>query len=477
MKWLALFITLPWFEVSSAQMRNSPWIFPQENRIDFAQGGPNGSNGPMVGADGGSCIADVNGQGLLSVNSSGLRNSSGSIIADMISLVYPNIYLTQAYLLVPKPGMQGRFMIFLIERPPDARAGYLEVDIEANGGSGGLVEPNITWYLDSSAAKLTAVPHANGQDYWILNHEWPSSEFHAYALTAAGLDTIPVVSDTGPFLDDWDIGGQPIHFSGPLVPSENGEWLAMSGHHLFYAMQPEPVLALFTFNAALGTVQHVVDFPGHNKVDGIEFSGNGDVLYIADQFRQGIDTHFDVWQYDLSSGDAATIAASGIMLDQTISLEAQQASTLTMSRAPNGKIYFWRAWDDPYLSVINFPNVVGTGCDLQHEALQCTSSIYGGLPNQMKRFHDSFLETTVVENPAATTMTFYPVPLSENGRIDHGLTDRQLDLEWFDASGRSVRRERTGDGSVSRRGLNAGHYMVVARQKDQIVQRFCWPVQ
>ncbi|MBK8949749.1 MAG: hypothetical protein IPM68_13100 [Flavobacteriales bacterium] len=73
-------------------------------------------------------------------------------------------------LILPKPSAPQRYVVFLNTTEATKLAGYVEVDMSANGGAGAVVGPGTTWYLTGCTAKLAATLHANGIDYWLLQH-------------------------------------------------------------------------------------------------------------------------------------------------------------------------------------------------------------------------------------------------------------------------------------------------------------------
>lgn len=108
--------------------------------------------------------------------------------------------VTQGSLIVPLPGSPDLYVVIHIhgtsyEDWPQATCSV--VDMGLDGGLGDVV-PGSRWtFTDSLTEKLTGTPHANGQDYWVLMHEWDTDEFQAFLVNGAGMDTVPVSSHAG----------------------------------------------------------------------------------------------------------------------------------------------------------------------------------------------------------------------------------------------------------------------------------------
>lgn len=103
-------------------------------------------------------------------------------------------YSTQSALIVPFPTNPNLYYLFTIrqynEPGDDGLFGglyYSIVDMRLDQGLGDVqLSTKNTLIERYTTEKLTAVPHANKRDYWILSHAYNSDQFLVYLLTPEG---------------------------------------------------------------------------------------------------------------------------------------------------------------------------------------------------------------------------------------------------------------------------------------------------
>jgi gliding motility-associated-like protein len=110
-----------------------------------------------------------------------------------------------------------------------------------------------------------------------------------------------------------------------------------------------------------------------SQMYGLEFSPSGDILYMQ-SYANG-----DVRQFDLSSGNAATISAS----ESIVGLASAGGGQL--QTGPDGKIYCAR-YGTNRLSRINDPDELGVACNWEDTAVVLTASSRWGLPTFIQSF-------------------------------------------------------------------------------------------
>jgi hypothetical protein len=125
-------------------------------------------------------------------------------------------YSTTQTLIVPQPGNDSIFYIFTASPQYNALYAmdsvgfhYSVVNLKHDNGYGDVVLKNILLYKQTTE-KITAVHHRNGQDIWVVMHEWGSNCFRSYLVTEAGIELTPVVSCVGA-----------VHQGGGPLPSAN----------------------------------------------------------------------------------------------------------------------------------------------------------------------------------------------------------------------------------------------------------------
>ena len=246
-----------------------------------------------------------------------------------------------------------------------------------NGGYGDVeaAQKNIP-LMTNSTEGIAAIRNANDTDVWIIVHKLSSYKFAAFPVTGTGIGT-PTISTIGPFRNPNSIIGQ-------IKPSHNGSRIAVT---ITFAA---PQIELFDFNASTGEITNELNlspsFLGISGAYGIEFSPNDSILYHTSFWMDDY-----VYQYVLTTGNVLT-------LDQGTG--NYQFSDLQL--ASDHKIYMARNGFD-YLSVINEPDIAGTGCNYIANGLTLAAGSYclNGLPNQPAWIYD-----TVQVNPCGQLTLF-----------------------------------------------------------------------
>ena len=235
--------------------QNSNWFLGHFAKVEFGTGAAVPANGPLEALEGTASISDGNGDLLF--------YTEGTTVWDRNNNVMPNgsgllggASSTQAALIVPKPGACGIYYVFTTEDHfgnGDFR--YTVVDLCLNGGFGDVVSGQKNVLMSTACSeKITAVPHDNGTDYWVITHELGGDAFYAFRLTPNGLLPNPVVSTSGS-----------SHASncmiGPLKASHDGE-------HLICQATFCNICQLFDFDASTGVVSNAVDLVAQYNLPG-----------------------------------------------------------------------------------------------------------------------------------------------------------------------------------------------------------------
>lgn len=348
-----------------------------ENNVMLACGGSllsfNGGGTPEVtatpmyvaGGEGISSISDRNGHLLLYTDGQGVYNGDHQMIG---SGLLGGGSSTQAALIVPKPGSGTVYYIFTTDDWVGTSGGwmmYSEVDLSLNNGAGGMVVTN-QFLMSTTSEKLAATRSCNGTDIWVLGMERNFGRFHAFSVTAAGVNTTPVISMPG-FTHGPSLGC--------LKASPKGDKLAAA----FRQGAPYDVM-LFDFNNEYGIVTAPVSLgavPGQGQY-GVEFSPGGSKLYVTNA-DDTYGTQNTIFQYDLVSGIPETMRASRTL----IGTSHASWSLGTLQRAPNGRIYVTQGLT-PALGEIRHPDLAGPACTYVDFAVELQRPIYGfGLANMV----------------------------------------------------------------------------------------------
>ena len=323
--------------------QNDNWHFGHFATIDFSSGVAVPGSGPLEALEGTACVSDANGDVLF--------YTEGTTVWDRNNAIMPNgsgltggSSSTQAALIVPKPGACGIYYVFTTQDHfGNGAFRYSVVDMCLNNGNGDVVagEKNIL-IATPCGEKITAVPHDNGTDYWVITHELGGDAFLAFQLTPSGLVMNPVSTSIGSaYAANCMIG--------PLKASHNGE-------HLICQSTFCNICEMFDFDASTGIVSNAVNLVSQYSLPGgfygVEFSPSDDRLYLATTWVTS-----RLYQIDLTTSTLTQLQS----IPGNYMLGALQL-------APDGRIYLART-NQPFVDVITDPEVSGTGCNYTQAGL------------------------------------------------------------------------------------------------------------
>lgn len=296
-----------------------------------------------------------------------------------------NTSATQSSLIIPVPCSTTQYYVFtLYSQAMIYGLSYSMVDMTLNGGLGGVTTKNTSVSGQFVTEKLTAIKHANGQDYWVIYHLFPNaggpnpqlstSQFRVVLVSSTGVSAPTTYSAGTPYIDQGSVASNPATL-GYLRPSHDCKMLAA-------AVQSQNVIDILNFNNATGAISTKYSFaPGHTSGYGVEFSPDNTKLYFSTGNSATGNTGV-LAQFDLSSGVAATIAASKQTIFSYTSPADGGGGSLLL--APDGKIYFARTANPGlnYLSVINNPDAAGPACNFVQQGFMLGAKFSSlGLPN------------------------------------------------------------------------------------------------
>lgn len=406
--------------VAVGQLRNAHWLFC-DNHVSFASGSAVVSTQLHGGHNNAAILSDPVGQLLVYALQDSVHNAMHGPVANVPgSDPYPPAF-QQGLLLLPWPGSDHDAAYFYNEYAaylgPPGRCGYSRIDLTAGGGQGAFVG-DMTWFMDSSTCKLTAVPHANGEDYWVLVQRWGTDEIIAWQLTTNGLEPQPVVSHCGEVYSQWVGANEYPMRDGPLAASYGGDVLAICAEPSPAEGLDSAIIQVLSFDPATGSAARIASIPPPvgKTVDGLEFSPDGSKLYMitTDAVAGGV---YSFHQYDLTTPTEAAIVASHLVLTMADSDYLFGQPELQMVLAPDGRIYFENTLASTWLGVIMAPNELGSACGLVLEYLELPFTGGCGLPNQCRRYHDSELNTSVSDQERDRSPQAWPVPATHHVQL------------------------------------------------------------
>lgn len=483
------FLCSPLFFLASevyGQARNAHWVLG-----GFLQTQPGSLWGEMTtapvftgGTTFGQCesaaaISDTSGTLLFYTGRGRVHRANGEEMYNSFS-AWQNATVTQGQLIIPRPGHPELYDLIMIDSAADStlnslnkpKAVRMVVDMSADGGTGAVVGNELIFGYNLTE-RLCGTPHTNGSDYWILMHEWKSDKFLAYAIGEGGLDTLPVVSQTGAVHSaEYGTCTTNSNRQGEMKLTYSGDRVALCSFNFcgFDMVQPG-IVQLFDFDALTGQVDYWMTLPDHYHTYGIEFSQTGGKFYVSgiDEQERYVD------QYDLLAGDTTAIRSSRSRIYATpYNGQPDQPFPNAMELASNGRIYV--SHSGLSLDVINAPDEQGLACGYAE-----ASMVFGNYQqhlshvSQMKRYHDSEfmgVHTGLGTLPRPETLRPWPDPALDRCHLTlPGRNIRSLSL--LDATGSLVRGVPCAPGQrearIERMDLGSGIYLVLAKDAHGVI--------
>ncbi|MFN7326010.1 MAG: gliding motility-associated C-terminal domain-containing protein [Chitinophagales bacterium] len=359
---ILLIFLLP-FDVVFSQKEGNNWHFGIGAALDFSSGSPVISTpSSMFTVEGSATISDSDGNLLfysngggrdpvLSGQSSGkIWNRNHEVMYDMGNAEGGGFSAAQSSVIVPKPGMVGRYYLFTMEevefdvggsvpgQPQGRGLSYFEIDMAQNGGLGGVVDYQ-GMILVPSFEGLCTVRHQNGIDYWIIAHN-SNIGMSVFPITSAGVGSPTTYSIPGS--------------SGIIKGSPNGRWICSS-------------TGIFPFDNQTGVITDAGYTLG-NAFLYYEFSPDSKRLFFTN---------------NNSAFGYFNLAAVDIIGSATIFAEPPPFQTIfgQMQLAPDGNIYVVESdGTSSYLSVIFCPNAFPS-LNRRLFKFQSDDLFFLGLPN------------------------------------------------------------------------------------------------
>ncbi len=238
---------------------------------------------------------------------------------------------------------------------------YTKIDMSLNGGLGDVdtTEKDVVLFAPGSEA-LAVVNHANNIDAWAVTKRGILNQYYAYKITAAGVDTVPVISVVGDTAAGRNVDG--INFS------PDGKFAAVNYRYfdVVDSVNKDKTI-LCKFNNATGELTYYchITYEGYFEH---EFSPNSKYLYILEY-----DYPHPIYQYEITLGDTNLIQQSRELIGYADG---------RLQLAPNCKIYLRDTWGH-IASCINAPNAPDSAsCDFVHDALDISPGEFElGFPN------------------------------------------------------------------------------------------------
>ncbi len=278
------------------------WCFGLEMGLDFRSGSPRLFRPQIRAIEGGASICDAN-TGALLFYTDGVTvwNRNHQVMSNGTGLM-GHLSTTQSSLIVPHPADPDLYYLFTADAGPYglrlAGIHYSIVDMRGDGGLGTVGQKNIP-LLKEATEKLVGIYHCDANSIWVLAHELGSDRFFAWEVTAAGLNTTPVISAIG----NIHSSANDLSSTGYLKASPNGHYLASVNTQLNKA-------EIFQFNSGTGVVTAKL-----GEVDayyGASFSPNSKYLYTT--LGDSLQSEYKIFQYTMLPGNSKEISETQVVV-------------------------------------------------------------------------------------------------------------------------------------------------------------------
>lgn len=251
-----------------AQESYRNWYFGDSCHVQFdASLTPsiiNTGNRPHFSRTGSTSVSDDQGRLLFYSNGREVRDGSMNLIRDNLrgpGDAAMNAVATQV------PGQPGNYLLFTTSRNTNSFVNHDTVFYSLVTTNGGVTVSDPVFFADSVNHKVLVIPHANGQDFWVIAPKGNDPRGAAYytALIKNGAVSPAIVQY---FDHPYGVDGS----AGYLRASPNGRLLATARNN--------GRIDILGFDPESGTISWL-KFPliGY-RLDGLEFSPDGCDIYV-----------------------------------------------------------------------------------------------------------------------------------------------------------------------------------------------------
>jgi len=319
------------------------------------------------------CISDADGNLLFYTNGCSIANLKHQIMENGAGLnpgPVHNIQCESGYtagsqscLILPLPQTDSIYIllhkgIVYVNQPVFTvltdKLYYSTINMSTDAGT--VIEKNQILIQDTlSYGELTAVKHANGNDWWVITAERYSNRYYTILLTAEGFEA--------PWLQQ--AGNITSTYGGQAVFSPDGT--------KYIRYSPVDGVFIFDFDRSTGDLSNFEHIAINDNAfaGGAAVSPNSRFLYISSEQY--------IYQFDLL---ATNIETSRITVAQYNGYTAPFPTTFFQAQlAPNCKIYINSFATVRVLHIIHNPDEPGLACNVEQHGLQLPFNHGQSLPH------------------------------------------------------------------------------------------------
>lgn len=374
------------FAFGQNQTRN--WYFGDQAALQFNVD-PNAANSPisltdsqMTAVAGSASISDINGDLLFYTNGETVWNKTHQVMANGDGLA-GELALLQNTIIIPKPRDPGKYYVFYIrseagDQSFKARGLYFSIISFNNNPLGEVIEKN-SRILTRRTSRLTAVHSNDGKAVWVIALATPNSSinlfdtFYAYKVDDNFENSIPFEPVRSVMFPDFAsseaIGEMKVNVQGTKLITTGGS---------------DGRLMLYDFNNQTGLLSNESSVsltvgPGVWRIaKGVTFSPDSNIIYFTYNYNTSPTGPNGIGQVELSMFDNPPIQQISSIFESGLQLGGIQLGH-------DRKIYvanYTDGFPTNFLTVINNPNVLGSGANVQPQAFSLASGTSErGLPN------------------------------------------------------------------------------------------------
>ncbi|UBB15767.1 IPTL-CTERM sorting domain-containing protein [Comamonas odontotermitis] len=353
--------------------------------------------------EGSTVVTDANGTLQFWVGEGSVYNRNQVVMANG-SGITGNLSAVQVVVAFAAPDVPGKYFVVATSGAAAGIPGtllYSIVDMTANGGLGAVTSKNITVPGGiSSNETLSAVPNSDGTGYWVLTTSYGTRNLVAQLFDSNGPVGAPVVSTLSE--DVGNLFGS-IYFNKDLTQFAVATSVQGSNS--------SNIVRTMRFNAQTGQATEIASW--HAGTTGsayaADFSPSGKYLYVSNIYPG------QLYRYDVSSGDAATIKAS----EESVGVTGDIRGGGHVRRGPDGAMWIAHEANNPSLTRIANPDealVANIGFARGNIALPAGVTSRWGLPQTVAGCPKPLAPDAVpaVSGPAAPFYVGTPQTLAVN---------------------------------------------------------------
>lgn len=257
---------------ANAQSPADWWYFGYNAGLHFTGSGPVAvTNGQTQTQEGCASISDNNGNLLFYTDGSTVWNANHTTMTNGTGLL-GNFSSTQSAVIVPYPGVLTKYYIFTVPVSSSVGLRYSVVDMTLSSGLGAVTSQKNVLVTTPVGEKVTAVAHANNQDYWVMCAKYNSDTIRAFHVSNSGVNTTPVNSAALVNLTNG---------LGYMKASPNGTKVATGVYS-----GTQGGLSIWQFNNATGVLSNPIHigstyFTNGYGIYGVEWAPNDSLIYAA----------------------------------------------------------------------------------------------------------------------------------------------------------------------------------------------------